>query len=65
MEDQVACVVLLVERGADKEAKNNVRCAAPSPAAAACQIDAVKSALRAQRAPANSDRCSSSSSSVI
>jgi hypothetical protein len=30
----VACVALLVERGANKDAKTNVRCAAPSPAAA-------------------------------
>jgi hypothetical protein len=32
--DHVACVALLVERGANKDAKNVVRCAAPSPAAA-------------------------------
>ncbi len=31
---QVACVALLVERGANKAAKNEVRCVAPSPAAA-------------------------------
>jgi hypothetical protein len=32
----VACVTLLVERGADKEATNEVRCAAPLPPAVAC-----------------------------
>jgi hypothetical protein len=30
---QVACVALLVERGANNKAKDEVRCAAPSPAA--------------------------------
>jgi ankyrin repeat protein len=36
----VACVALLVERGANKEAKNEVRCTAfpPTAAAAACCI---------------------------
>jgi hypothetical protein len=44
----VECVALLVERGANKEAKNNVRCAAPSPAAvaAACCIGSAASAHR-------------------
>jgi hypothetical protein len=32
----VACVTLLVERGANKDAKGYVRCAAPSVSAAAC-----------------------------
>jgi hypothetical protein len=44
---QVACVALLVERGANKEAKDKVRCAAPSPAAAAaCCVGTAASAQR-------------------
>jgi hypothetical protein len=39
---QVVCVALLVERGANKEAKNNVRCAAPSPTAAAAAACCVR-----------------------
>jgi hypothetical protein len=34
----VECVTLLVERGANKEARDKVRCAAPSPAPAACCV---------------------------
>jgi ankyrin repeat protein len=44
---KVACVALLVERGANKDAKNDVRCAAPSPAAAA--VRCTGTAASAQR----------------
>jgi hypothetical protein len=45
----VACVALLVERGANKEAKDNVRCAAPSPPPRLCAASVRRRAYCAAR----------------